>query len=106
MSDKRKKDDDEGRGHGHGGHDQETISGTLTVSGEGMITIPCRGQPLEVEVSFIDDPTKMGCGPQDDDEIEIEVVRIKKPFPLWALRITWEIKGSNARELEWKTTVR
>ena len=91
---------------GHGPHHQETVSGTLTVSGEGMITIPCRGQPVEVEVSFIDDPSKMGCGPQEEDEVEIEVIRIKKPFPLWALRITWTIKGANSRELEWRTTIR
>lgn len=115
MSDDRRKNDQEGRGcdrrdddrderdHGHHG---DTISGTLTVSGDGRLEVPCRGQPVEVEVSFIDDPTKMGCGPQDDDEVEIEVIRIRKPFPLWALRITWRIRGSNAREIEWTTTVR
>jgi len=94
-----------GQGHGQG-QGRETISGSLTVSGEGALTIPCRGRPLEVEVYFSDDPTKMGCGPQEDDEVGVEIVRIKKPFPLWALKIDWVIRGSNARVIDWSTNVR
>ena len=80
--------------------------GTLTVSGDGNIKIPCRGRPLEVEVSFSDSaPPKPGCGPQTDDTVEIEIDQLLRPFPLWAIKISWDIKSGNVREISWKATV-
>jgi len=80
--------------------------GSLTVSGEGSIKIPCRGRPLEVEVSFSDNtPPKPGCGPQIDDSVEIDIEQMVKPFPLWAIKISWDINSGNVREISWKATV-
>jgi hypothetical protein len=83
-----------------------TYSGTLTVSGSGEMTIPCRGRPLEVEAGFSDPvPPKPGCGPSGDDLVEIELDRMKKPFPLWAVKISWDIKSGNIREISWSVKV-
>jgi hypothetical protein len=93
---------------GHEKKDQRTVTyyGTLTVSGSGEMKIPCRGRPLEVEVSFSDPvPPKPGCGPDVDDMVEIEIDHLIKPFPLWAIKISWEVHGSNIREIAWSATV-
>ena len=83
-----------------------TYYGTLTVSGDGEMKIPCRGRPLEVEVSFSDPvPPKPGCGPDTDDIVEIEIDHLIKPFPLWAIKISWEIHSGNIREISWSATV-
>ena len=91
----------------HGGIQQEVdYFGALTVSGTGEIKIPCRGQPKEVEVGFSDPvPPKPGCGPVVDDIVNIEIEHLSQPFPLWALKISWEIQGGNVREIAWRTTV-
>ena len=83
-----------------------TYYGVLTVAGEGSLKIPCRGRPWEVEVGFSDNtPPKLGCGPQTDDEVEIEIDHLGKPFPLWAIKISWNIKSGNVREISWRATV-
>lgn len=83
-----------------------TYYGTLTVSGNGEMKIPCRGRPLEVEVYFSDPvPPKPGCGPVVDDTVDIEIDHLLRPFPLWALKISWEVHGSNIREIAWSATV-
>lgn len=88
--------------------DQRTVTyyGTLTVNGTGEMKIPCHGRPLEVEVYFSDPvPPKPGCGPDVDDTVEIEIDHLLRPFPLWALKISWEVHGSNIREISWSATV-
>jgi hypothetical protein len=95
-------------GRGRGGN-QRIVDyfGALTVSGTGEIKIPCRGRPQEVEVGFSDPvPPKPGCGPSVDDIVNIEIEHLARPFPLWALKISWEIQGGNVREISWRTTVR
>lgn len=80
--------------------------GVLTVCGTGTLKIPCRGRPWEVEVSFSDPcPPKPGCGPCDEDTVDIEIDHLIHPFPLWAVKISWEIKSGNIREITWKATV-
>lgn len=80
--------------------------GTLTVSGKGSLMIPCRGKPYEVEVGFSDPvPPSPGCGPTPVDTVDIEIEHIKMPFPLYAIRISWEVNSSNIREITWKATV-
>ena len=79
--------------------------GSLTVSGTGFITIPCRGHPWEVEVSFSDPLPPGPCGPVIDDTVEIEIEQTLKPFPLWGIKISWEIKSGSVREIAWRATV-
>lgn len=86
--------------------DQKTISyyGSLTVSSNGIIKIPCRGRILEVEVSFSDIPPS-GCGPTPVDTLDIEIEQLVHPFPLYAVKITWDINTGGVREIEWRATV-
>jgi len=80
--------------------------GTLSVCGSGNLSIPCRGQPIEVEVNFSDPPPpKPGCGPVIEDSLDIQVEPQLKPFPLWAIKITWNVVSGNVREIAWKATV-
>jgi hypothetical protein len=80
--------------------------GSLSVSGSGSLRIPCRGQPIEVEVNFSDPPPpNPGCGPHIEDTIDIEVEPKLKPFPMWTIRIAWNVVSSNVREIAWKATV-
>lgn len=79
--------------------------GTMTVSGDGEIKIPTRGRPLEVQVSFSDPPPPPPvCGPAIDDEVEIEIEHFAHPFPLWVVKISWEIHSGGAREIYWQAT--
>lgn len=72
------------------------LSGTMTVAGQGQLTIPCQGQPLNYEVHFNDNPVWTGCGPQVDDQIGIEVIT----SPSYSLLIRWDI-ATNTRAIEW-----
>lgn len=102
----REDRDEKGRDKDHEKKRTTTYCGTLTVSGSGEMKIPCRGRPLEVEVGFSDPvPPKPGCGPDIDDTVEIEIDHLIKPFPLWALNISWDVHGSNVREITWSATV-
>jgi 8-oxo-dGTP pyrophosphatase MutT (NUDIX family) len=101
-----RRDERKSESKGKGDKRTVTYSGTLTVSGEGDIKIPCRGRPLEVEVGFCDPvPPKAGCGNDAEDIVEIEIDHILKPFPLWAVKIAWEIHSGNVREISWSATV-
>lgn len=101
-----KKDSEEKDQKAKGNKRTVTYYGTITVSGEGEMKIPCRGRPLEVEVYFSDPvPPKPGCGPDTDDTVEIEIDHLLKPFPLWALKISWDIHSGNIREISWSATV-
>lgn len=101
-----KKDSEDKDQKAKGNKRTVTYYGTLTVSGDGEMKIPCRGRPLEVEVSFSDPvPPKPGCGPDTDDIVEIEIDHLIKPFPLWAIKISWEIHSGNIREISWSATV-
>jgi hypothetical protein len=83
-----------------------TYYGSLTVTGTGCLKIPCRGRPWEVEVGFSDPvPPKPGCGPDVDDTVEIEIDHLLHPFPLWAIKICWDIHSGNIREIVWRATV-
>lgn len=95
------------RGGGSGGGRREVeYFGALTVSGIGEIRIPCRGRPLQIQVGFSDPvPPKSGCGPVVDDIVNIELEHLARPFPLWVLKISWEIQGSNVREIAWTAVV-
>lgn len=87
--------------------DKKSINyyGALTVSGTGNLKIPCRGRPWEVEVSFSDPPPPPpGCGPVIDDTVDIEIDHLLHPFPLWAIKISWEVHSS-IREITWRATV-
>ena len=80
--------------------------GVLTVSGEGEIKIPCRGSPLEVEVGFSNPtPPRPSCGPILDDTVEIEIDHLLSPFPLWAIKISWDINTGSVREIYWRAKV-
>lgn len=79
--------------------------GILTVSGTGDLRIPCRGRPLEVQVSFTDSPPPPPCGPVVPDEVEISIDHLVHPFPLWAIKIGWEIHSGGIREISWRATV-
>lgn len=82
-----------------------TYYGVLTVTGDGTLKFPCRGRPWEVEVSFSDPvPPKPGCGPATEDSVDIAIDQLK-PFPLWAIAISWSIKSGNVREISWQATV-
>lgn len=95
-----------GRSEAKGDKRTVTYSGNLTVSGEGELKIPCRGRPLEVEVGFCDPtPPKPGCGNTQEDEVKIEIDHLLKPFPLWALKLSWDIHNGNVREIAWSATV-
>lgn len=80
--------------------------GSLTVSNEGEIKIPCRGRPLEVEVGFSDPtPPPVGCSPVLTDTVEIEIDHLLHPFPLWAIKISWDINLGSVREIYWRAKV-
>jgi len=80
--------------------------GSLTVSGDGYIVVPCRGKPKEVEVGFTDStPPSPGCGSQEDDSVSINIERLRKPFPIWAIKISWAIKSGSTREVTWRASV-
>jgi len=81
--------------------------GELIASGSGSIRIPCRGHPIEVDVHFSDtNPPPPGCGPipVDTVDIEIEPYLPTSHFPLWAIKITWDIQ-SGIRDIAWSSTV-
>ena len=83
-----------------------TISGKITVSGEGQIVLPIRGhKPKMVRVGFTDDPgPRMGCGPTTEDQLDA-CVRKLGPFPIWSVCISWNIQSGDFRELEWSVMV-
>jgi hypothetical protein len=82
-----------------------TYYGTMTVGGTGEIKIPCRGRPLEVEVGFSTPLPPPTCGPIIDDEVEIAINHLINPFPIWAIKISWEIHSGHIRELAWRAVV-
>jgi len=80
--------------------------GSLTVSGSGNLKIPCRGRPWEVEVGFSDQtPPPPGCGPVLQDTVDIAIVSLIDPFPLWAIQIAWDVHSGNIREIVWRAAV-
>lgn len=85
---------------------QVNYYGVLTVSGTGELKIPCRGRPWEVEVSFSDPtPPPSGCGPAPVDTVDIMIDHLLNPFPIWAIKISWEINTGSIREIAWRATV-
>lgn len=82
------------------------LYGNLTVSGEGSILIPIRGgTPTEAEARFIGARSrKMGCGPITEDQLEVSLEK-KSPFPLWSVRLSWDIRSGNVRDIEWRVKV-
>lgn len=78
----------------------DSISGSMTVSGQGQLTIPCQGQPLDYEVHFNDDPVWVGCGSQATDSVDIEVIST----PTVSLNISWNI-ATNSRAIEWSAHI-
>ena len=90
----------------HGNQRVTHLYGSLTVSGFGTIKIPCRGRPLEIAVGFSDPlPLPSGCGPIEEDTVDIAIDQLLKPFPLWAIKISWDIKSGNVREIVWDATI-
>jgi hypothetical protein len=83
-----------------------TMFGELTVSGEGEIVIPIRGgRPMEAESHFIGEvPPKMGCGPITSDELTVSLEKMGI-FPLWQVRLGWNVKSGNIRGLAWSVKV-
>lgn len=83
-----------------------TMHGELTVSGTGEIIIPLRGdKPEDVTASFVGaPPPKIGCGPIVDDEVTITLERLL-PFPIWQVRLSWNIGSGNIRGLEWSVNI-
>ena len=82
--------------------------GELTVSGEGEIIIPIRGgKPEGAEANFVGGNmmfSKMGCGPITEDELTVTLEK-KNPFPIWQVRLSWNIRSGNIRGLEWAVKV-
>jgi hypothetical protein len=80
--------------------------GVLTVNDTGEIKIPVRGRPLEVQVGFSDPtPPPSSCGPVTPDVVDIEIDHLHSPFPLWAIKISWDINSGGIREIAWRATV-
>lgn len=78
-----------------------TYKGSMTVNGTGELKIPCRGRPYEVSVRFVDPALPVPCAPTTEDTIEIEIDYLRRPFPLWAIKISWDIASGNIREVMW-----
>lgn len=71
--------------------------GSLTITGEGELSIELPSSPDEVEVLFCDDGEGIPCN-TTHDILEWKLEHLETPCP--KLKIIWSVAG--AREIEWK----
>jgi hypothetical protein len=83
------------------------MAGEITASaGIGSVSIPVRGVPLVILAFYTHALPPPGCGPIVVDDVAISAVRLRRILPIYALKIDWNIRSGNTRDITWTATVR